>query len=141
MFLKTWGWFINIYSISNAFDILDSIYLLIWPRPLMPLQYIRVHIHKHTYKHLSTMSCNINCTFAGAMTCHCCCCCRCQFEPQLMKLAKTVLGGTLFDLLMKSSFYGHFVAGEDRHKIVPTLERFFFFSSLYWFLFTLPYVL
>ncbi|XP_058974553.1 proline dehydrogenase 1, mitochondrial-like isoform X3 [Musca domestica] len=42
---------------------------------------------------------------------------------KLMKLAKTVLGGTLFDLLMKSSFYGHFVAGEDRHKIVPTLER------------------
>lgn len=24
---------------------------------------------------------------------------------------------------MKATFYGHFVAGEDRHKIVPTLER------------------
>ncbi|XP_058974552.1 proline dehydrogenase 1, mitochondrial-like isoform X2 [Musca domestica] len=46
-----------------------------------------------------------------------------EHNMKLMKLAKTVLGGTLFDLLMKSSFYGHFVAGEDRHKIVPTLER------------------
>ncbi|XP_073832750.1 proline dehydrogenase slgA isoform X4 [Musca autumnalis] len=46
-----------------------------------------------------------------------------EHNMKLMKFAKTVLGGTLFDLLMKSSFYGHFVAGEDRHKIVPTLER------------------
>lgn len=44
-----------------------------------------------------------------------------------MKFAKTVLGGTLFNILMKSSFYGHFVAGEDRYKVVPTLERFFIF--------------
>lgn len=40
-----------------------------------------------------------------------------------MKLMKTILGSKLFTLLMKSTFYGHFVAGEDQVKIVPTLER------------------
>lgn len=47
---------------------------------------------------------------------------------QLMKFARAVLGGYLFELLMKSTFYGHFVAGENRHTIVPKLERFFLFS-------------
>lgn len=42
---------------------------------------------------------------------------------QLMKLGKTILGEQLFTKLMKMSFYGHFVAGEDQHKIVPTLQR------------------
>lgn len=42
---------------------------------------------------------------------------------KLMKLAQTVLGEKLFTLLMKYTFYGHFVAGEDQVKIVPTLER------------------
>lgn len=42
---------------------------------------------------------------------------------KLMKLAKAVMGEKLFVLLMKSTFYGHFVAGEDQHKIVPTLKR------------------
>ncbi|ETN58676.1 sluggish A [Anopheles darlingi] len=41
----------------------------------------------------------------------------------LMKIAQTVLGEKLFTLLMKYTFYGHFVAGEDQVKIVPTLER------------------
>lgn len=40
-----------------------------------------------------------------------------------MKVAQTVLGTKLFTQLMKSTFYGHFVAGEDQVKIVPTLER------------------
>ncbi|XP_065363706.1 proline dehydrogenase 1, mitochondrial isoform X2 [Calliphora vicina] len=46
-----------------------------------------------------------------------------EHNMKLMKFARTVLGGTLFELLMKSTFYGHFVAGENRHTIVPTLER------------------
>lgn len=41
-----------------------------------------------------------------------------------MKLAQTVLGEKLFTLVMKYTFYGHFVAGEDQVKIVPTLERY-----------------
>lgn len=40
-----------------------------------------------------------------------------------MKLAKGILGERLFILMMKSTFYGHFVAGEDEFKIRPTLER------------------
>lgn len=44
-------------------------------------------------------------------------------DKQLMKLARNLLGQKLFVLLMKSSFYGHFVAGENRHTIVPALER------------------
>uniref|UniRef100_A0A182XX53 Uncharacterized protein n=1 Tax=Anopheles stephensi TaxID=30069 RepID=A0A182XX53_ANOST len=42
----------------------------------------------------------------------------------LMKVAQTILGEKLFTLLMKYTFYGHFVAGEDQLKIVPTLERY-----------------
>nr|XP_040219221.2 proline dehydrogenase 1, mitochondrial isoform X1 [Anopheles coluzzii]XP_049467188.1 proline dehydrogenase 1, mitochondrial isoform X1 [Anopheles coluzzii]XP_049467189.1 proline dehydrogenase 1, mitochondrial isoform X1 [Anopheles coluzzii] len=42
---------------------------------------------------------------------------------KLMKVAQTILGEKLFTLLMKYTFYGHFVAGEDQQKIVPTLER------------------
>lgn len=40
-----------------------------------------------------------------------------------MKLCKAVLGDRLFSVLMKATFYGHFVAGEDQFKIRPTLER------------------
>ena len=43
---------------------------------------------------------------------------------QIMKIANTVLGDKLFTKLMKATFYGHFVAGEDEIKIVPTLERY-----------------
>lgn len=42
---------------------------------------------------------------------------------KLLKFARKVLGDRLFVMLMKSTFYGHFVAGEDRFRIVPTLER------------------
>ncbi|XP_055550359.1 proline dehydrogenase 1, mitochondrial isoform X1 [Wyeomyia smithii] len=42
---------------------------------------------------------------------------------KLMKIAQTILGEKLFTLVMKYTFYGHFVAGEDQVKIVPTLER------------------
>lgn len=42
---------------------------------------------------------------------------------KLMKFAKTILGEKLFSVVMKATFYGHFVAGEDQHTIRPTLER------------------
>jgi len=42
---------------------------------------------------------------------------------KLLKISKAIFGEKLFGLIMKATFYGHFVAGEDRHKIVPTLER------------------
>ncbi|XP_075218493.1 proline dehydrogenase slgA isoform X2 [Lycorma delicatula] len=42
---------------------------------------------------------------------------------QLMKLTKMLVGEKIFTLIMKGTFYGHFVAGEDQHKIVPTLKR------------------
>ena len=39
-----------------------------------------------------------------------------------MKLGKTVLGKNLFAILMKLTFYGHFVAGEDRQRIKPVIH-------------------
>ncbi|XP_075156763.1 proline dehydrogenase slgA isoform X2 [Haematobia irritans] len=46
-----------------------------------------------------------------------------EHNMQLMKVANTILGDKLFTALMKATFYGHFVAGEDQIKIIPTLER------------------
>ncbi|RZF46115.1 hypothetical protein LSTR_LSTR012975 [Laodelphax striatellus] len=46
-----------------------------------------------------------------------------EHNMQLMKLMKAVMGEKMFTLLMKGTFYGHFVAGEDQYKIVPTLKR------------------
>uniref|UniRef100_A0A182NFZ8 Proline dehydrogenase n=1 Tax=Anopheles dirus TaxID=7168 RepID=A0A182NFZ8_9DIPT len=40
-----------------------------------------------------------------------------------MKVAQTILGEKLFTLLMKYTFYGHFVAGEDQLKILMKLMR------------------
>lgn len=40
-----------------------------------------------------------------------------------MKVAEAILGERLFAWVMKGTFYGHFVAGEDEVKIMPTLER------------------
>jgi proline dehydrogenase len=42
---------------------------------------------------------------------------------QIMKLTRAVFGDRLFKLFMKSTFYGHFVAGEDSQEIRPVLER------------------
>ena len=42
---------------------------------------------------------------------------------QLMKLGQKILGKTLFGHLMKQSFYGHFVAGEDQEGIKPVIGR------------------
>ena len=46
-----------------------------------------------------------------------------QFWFQLMKLGQKVLGKKLFGLMMKQTFYGHFVAGEDQERIKPTIGR------------------
>ena len=40
-----------------------------------------------------------------------------------MKLGQKVLGKKLFGLMMKQTFYGHFVAGEDHERIKPTIGR------------------
>lgn len=42
---------------------------------------------------------------------------------KLMKIMKAVMGEKMFTALMKGTFYGHFVAGEDQERIRPTLER------------------
>ncbi|KAB7495097.1 Proline dehydrogenase 1, mitochondrial [Armadillidium nasatum] len=44
-------------------------------------------------------------------------------NDKLMRLGKSILGKRLFGLLMKATFYGHFVGGEDQRKIQPVLER------------------
>ncbi|XP_021936337.1 proline dehydrogenase 1, mitochondrial isoform X1 [Zootermopsis nevadensis] len=46
-----------------------------------------------------------------------------EHNMTLLRFSKKLLGDRLFKLLMKSTFYGHFVAGEDQFKIRPTLER------------------
>ncbi|XP_068157303.1 proline dehydrogenase 1, mitochondrial isoform X1 [Drosophila tropicalis] len=46
-----------------------------------------------------------------------------EHNMTLMKWSKQILGQRLFTALMKATFYGHFVAGEDQIKIIPTLER------------------
>ncbi|CAB0043373.1 unnamed protein product [Trichogramma brassicae] len=53
----------------------------------------------------------------------------CSFElivennAKLMKLMQNVMGERLFAFVMKNTFYGHFVAGEDEVKIAPVLDR------------------
>ncbi|KZS08064.1 Proline dehydrogenase 1, mitochondrial [Daphnia magna] len=42
---------------------------------------------------------------------------------KLMKLGKKVLGKRLFKSLMKATFYGQFVAGENQQDIMPTIQR------------------
>ncbi|XP_067648682.1 proline dehydrogenase 1, mitochondrial-like [Haliotis asinina] len=41
----------------------------------------------------------------------------------LLKWSRKLLGGTLFRKMMKSTFYGHFVAGEDHDDIKPLISR------------------
>lgn len=44
-------------------------------------------------------------------------------NEKLMRLGQAVLGKKLFAILMKKTFYGQFVAGEDTVRIKPTIER------------------
>nr|CAD7393144.1 unnamed protein product [Timema cristinae] len=44
-------------------------------------------------------------------------------DPDIMKITRAIVGDYLFKVLMKGTFYGHFVAGEDTIAIRPTLER------------------
>ncbi|XP_017109742.1 proline dehydrogenase 1, mitochondrial isoform X1 [Drosophila bipectinata] len=46
-----------------------------------------------------------------------------EHNMTLMKWSKQVFGQRIFTAFMKATFYGHFVAGEDQIKIIPTLER------------------
>jgi len=46
-----------------------------------------------------------------------------QHNDKLMKLGQKVLGKTLFAMIMKQTFYGHFVAGEDQERIKPIIGR------------------
>ncbi|CAM2103330.1 proline dehydrogenase 1, mitochondrial [Caretta caretta] len=53
----------------------------------------------------------------------------CTVEPlvarsrQLMNLSRKLLGQQLFEKLMKMTFYGQFVAGEDQAAIKPLIQR------------------
>ncbi|XP_071497117.1 proline dehydrogenase 1, mitochondrial-like [Diadema antillarum] len=53
----------------------------------------------------------------------------CQFEflikhnKKLLSLSRKMLGKRLFEALMKATFYGHFVAGEDQPSIQPLVAR------------------
>jgi len=40
-----------------------------------------------------------------------------------MKISRKLLGRTLFEKMMKASFYGQFVAGEDSIRIRPLVEK------------------
>ena len=40
-----------------------------------------------------------------------------------MKISRNVLGKKLFNLAMRSTFYGHFVAGECKDSIRGTIEN------------------
>jgi len=44
-------------------------------------------------------------------------------NQMLMNLGQKVLGKKLFGLMMKQTFYGHFVAGEDQEGIKPAISR------------------
>ncbi|XP_051533198.1 proline dehydrogenase 1, mitochondrial-like isoform X3 [Myxocyprinus asiaticus] len=44
-------------------------------------------------------------------------------NKELMDLSKKVIGQRLFEKLMKMTFYGQFVAGEDQNSIKPLIEK------------------
>ncbi|XP_035207313.1 proline dehydrogenase 1, mitochondrial-like isoform X2 [Stegodyphus dumicola] len=46
-----------------------------------------------------------------------------NWGSQLLKLGKKVLGPALFRFLMRHTFYGHFVAGENEEEILPVIKR------------------
>ncbi|TGZ69879.1 hypothetical protein CRM22_003493 [Opisthorchis felineus] len=46
-----------------------------------------------------------------------------KYNKQLMELSRKVFGRSIFRLSMKSTIYGHFVAGESREDIEPVVRR------------------
>lgn len=44
-------------------------------------------------------------------------------NKELMELSKKVLGQRMFDKMMKMTFYGQFVAGEDHNSIKPLIQK------------------
>ncbi|KAM9307024.1 proline dehydrogenase 1, mitochondrial isoform 2-T2 [Pholidichthys leucotaenia] len=44
-------------------------------------------------------------------------------NKELMELSKKLLGQWMFEKLMKMTFYGQFVAGEDHHAIKPLIRK------------------
>ncbi|XP_061865937.1 proline dehydrogenase 1, mitochondrial isoform X2 [Colius striatus] len=46
-----------------------------------------------------------------------------EHNRELLQLCQRVLGQTLFERLMKMTFYGQFVAGEDQEAIKPLIRR------------------
>ncbi|XP_060763439.1 proline dehydrogenase 1, mitochondrial [Neoarius graeffei] len=44
-------------------------------------------------------------------------------NKEIMDLSKKLLGQTLFEKLMKMTFYGQFVAGEDHQSIKPLIQK------------------
>jgi len=44
-------------------------------------------------------------------------------NKELMELSKKVLGQWMFDKMMKMTFYGQFVAGEDHNSIKPLIQK------------------
>jgi len=40
-----------------------------------------------------------------------------------MRWTRSILGASLFKKLMKGTFYGHFVAGEDKVAIRPVVDN------------------
>lgn len=46
-----------------------------------------------------------------------------QHNAQAIALARRTLGKRLFDLFMRATFYGHFVAGEDQEAIKPVVAK------------------
>ncbi|CAD5219666.1 unnamed protein product [Bursaphelenchus okinawaensis] len=46
-----------------------------------------------------------------------------QNNQQVLSSLRKLVGPTLFKKILKSTFYGHFVAGEDRHEVLPTADK------------------
>ncbi|XP_035196748.1 proline dehydrogenase 1, mitochondrial-like [Oxyura jamaicensis] len=46
-----------------------------------------------------------------------------EYNRELLQLGRRVLGRALFERLMKMTFYGQFVAGEDQEAIKPLIRR------------------
>lgn len=44
-------------------------------------------------------------------------------SSQIIDLSKKLLGQALFEKLMKMTFYGQFVAGEDHQSIKPLIQK------------------